>query len=498
MNNAGKVFFSQITSNLFSVLITVYFAHILSKTDFATLAVFSILCTLSSVVTSFGFEATAIQKIPSLISEKKDVEASAILKTTILNRAALSTVLAFFIYFGSQEISGIFLKTDEYQSIIKIMSIGIIFFSLNDSLDLLTQTTQQYGKISIVRASITVFSRVASLFLYSFLGLSGFILGLAWGPFVGNIAYLWILKNRLFLKSGFYPFIKLAKYSLPFYGRGYVRFGLMQFDQLIVGLFLQPAALSTYFVAKRLSDYIFMVSNAIGEPIRIKLSELKKNSPDNLTNIFSRISRYYSFIFVPLCTGISATSLYLLHLYGGVKYTSAAPVLILLSTGMLIYCFMGIYSMNIFVLGKPKEIFKLDMFGGFINSVSAIGLIFLFDITGIALAKLIAFFVSLIYAMYLLRNMFPANFDVKALGDSIIASIFMAGIVVLGQLIYYEILLIPVYVISGFAVYLLILGRKLERQDIELLQAFLPGRSKALVRVFSWFSVQKQGIPYKR
>ena len=491
MLSGAKVLGSQILINLFSIGFTIFLAHVLPKTDFATFAVFGILSGLIRMIVSLGLETSCVQLAPELIAKGKSDEASAMLKTTFLSRFFLSILLSFFTFAFSMTVSQIFLKNYEYAQIIKIMSLGLIFSSLIDSLGWLAQVTQQFGKISLIRVVVQISSRIFSIVLYFVLGLEGYIIGFTWTPIIGIILYLSILRKFLFSKSDFYPWWQLVKYSFPFYVRGFVRFGLMQFDQVIIGVFLEPAALATYFIAKRFSEYIFMISDALGNPLLIKIAELKKDGLNRVAGTFSRVSHYYSYVFIPLCFGVASTSYFLLHLYGGHKYTDGTFILVLLSLGMIMYCLSSPYAIDVFLLGKPKETLKLHSVGGITSAVFAVGTVFLFGVTGIATAKLLGFTALLFYGRHLLRKIIAVEFDKKALKDSLIASLAMAAVIVVLQLIYYNLVIIPLYILAGVITFMLIFSRRLERKDMELVEDFLPSRFKGLVKVFYWFGAKR-------
>ena len=491
MRSGVKVFSSQILINLFSIGFTVFLAHVLPKTDFATFAVFGILSGLIPVIVSLGLETSCIQCAPELIGEGKIDEASAMLKTTLLNRIFLSVFFAALVFIFSAMICQVFLKTGRYDLIIKIMSLGLLFASLTDSLTLLTQVTQQFGKISLISVIVTISSRTLSIVLYFALGLKGYIIGLAWTPLIGIGLYILILRQFLFRKSGFYPWTKLVKYSLPFYGRGFVRFGLIQFDQLIVGVFLEPTVLSTYFITRRVSEYIFMIATALSDPVLVKISELKKNGLGRVKQMFNKTSRYYSFVFVPLCLGVASASYFLLHLCGGYKYTDGTSILVLLSLGMMMYCLSIPYVIDVFLLGKPKETLKLDGVGGITSAIFAICVIFLLGVVGIAIGRALSFIVSLFYGRHLLRKIIIVKFDKKALKDSLTASFVMAAVIVVLQSIYYNLVIIPLYILVGVITFMLIFSRRLERKDLELVEDFLPDRFRGLVKMFYWFGAEK-------
>jgi len=491
VRSGAKLLGSQILINLFSIGFTIFLARVLPKADFATFAVFAILSSLIRVTVNFGLEATCIQRVPELIGKGKIAEASAILKTTLLSRTVFSLFVAAFVCMFSAKVCQLFLKTEKYDLIIKIMSLGLLFSSLIDSLGLLSQVTQQFGKISIIQVVIHILSRCSSIALYFLLGLRGYIIGLAWTPIIGVILYMLILRRYLFMRSGFYPWSELVKYSLPFYGRGFIRFGLTQFDQFVVSVFLAPTALATYFVARRIADCILMVSNAIGNPIRIKISELKKEGRGIERRVFGIVSRYYSFVFVPLGFCVASTSYFLLHLYGGYKYTNGAFILILLSLGTVVYSLGSLYSIDILILDKPKGILKLESIGALVNVIFAIVLGRLIGMIGIPMAKLLAFVATLLYGRFLLKRIINAEFDIDALKSSLVASLAMAIVIGGLQLIYYRLEIVPIYILLGLSVFALLFNRGLEGRDIKLLSESLPDRLKGLVKVLYWLGVER-------
>lgn len=490
MYSGVKIFSSQIAISLFSIGFTIFLAHVLSKIEFATLAVWSIFCVLIQTITNLGLETSCIQRVPELIAGGKSDEASAMLKTTLLSRTLLSALLAALAFILSTVASQIFLKTDEYDGIIKIMSFGLLFFNLIDSLKLLTPVTQQFGKISLIDVMIAILSRVLSITLYFVLGLKGYIIGLTWTPVIGVILHTLLLRQYLFRKSGFYPWIRLVKYSLPFYARGFARLAF-DIDQFIIGIFLNPTVLATYFVAKRLVQYIFMVSSALGGPVVIKLSELKEDGLGKIVPRFSKLSRYYSFEFVPLCLGVASTSYFLLHLYGGHKYTDATFILVLLSFGVLASILGDPYVINVFLFGLPKETLKLDSVVGIANIAFALVFINLIGVTGVALAKLLVFTIGLFYGRYLLKKIIDVKFDLEALKTSLIASVAMAVTIVSLQLIYYNITVVPLYIALGAITFMLVFCHRLEQRDIELIYDFLPSRFKKLIAVFYWCGAKR-------
>ncbi len=491
MRSGFKIFSAQILIRLLSIGFTIFIVRALTKTDFATFAVFGILCDLAPLTVSFGLESSCIQRIPELIAKGETREASAMIKTAFISRVFFSTLLSCFIFAFSTRISQIFFRTGEYTDIIRIISLGVLFASLFESLYLLSQVTQQFGKISLINVINEVLSKSLSISLYFILGLEGYIIGLTWALLLGIVLYILLLRKFLFAKSGIYPWMRLVKYAFPFYLRYLVEFGMIKSDRFFIGIFFKPEVLATYFIAKQFSEYVYMLVKAVSDPITIKICELKKDGLDRVARIFSKLSRYISYIFIPSCFGIASMSYYLLNLYGGTKYTDGTLILVILSLGMLVNCLSILYRSYVFILGKPIESLKLNSVSGIANTVFVIVSVFIFDITGIAIVKIFGFVVFFFYGRYLLRKIITVEFDKKALKDSFIASFAMTVVIAVLQVIYYRLFIVPLYVLIGLILFILIFVRILELEDMRLLADFLPDKFKWLLKVFYWFGARR-------
>ena len=91
---------------------------------------------------------------------------------------------------------------------------------------------------------------------------------------------------------------------------------------------------------------------------------------------------------------------------------------------------------------------------------------------------------SLVLTFVFLRRKFPVALDLEAVAKSIAASFAMVAIIELDQVLWYSKFLLPIYVVSGLAAYLLALRfLKANRpEDVDLLWKTIGRRSETLCK----------------
>ncbi len=110
------------------------------------------------------------------------------------------------------------------------------------------------------------------------------------------------------------------------------------------------------------------------------------------------------------------------------------------------------------------------------------------DIVGPAWARFLAAFVRLGLGAYALKKILNVTFDKTALWKASVASFFMATAVILSrtlEIFFSQLYLLPFYVIVGGTIYFFCLAvlKAIKKQDVELVQAYLP---KGLKRLAVW------------
>ncbi len=492
MRDSTKLIGAQGIISIFSIFYFIIITRLFTKIQLASIAVLGIMCGIAAMFTGLGLGSTCLQKVPELIARGERKEASALIKASIFIPLVLSLVTAGIIFFTSTKISQIFFKNSDFSMLIRIMALGVIIYKFYESLSHTLRVVQKFGKLSIANVMNNIGGRLIALPLYFVLGIKGYIGGLIFAQGLVLLYMFYHLKEHLFFRSGFYPIKELVHYSLPYYGDGFVRFGAMQADQLIIGVFFRPELLATYYVARRFFDYLHLYIDALLGPIVPKIAELKTQGMEIVQKAFTKTSRYLSFSLIPVSLLIAAISYPLLRIYGGDKYIGATPVLALLSVAAIAYGLYSVYAINVYILGKPVERFKQESVSSFLNVALGLGLVIPLNIFGLAIARLFSLSGASLFSRHLLKKLSKVRFDVLAFKQTLVASLLMVTVIIIAQLLYYNIFVIPVYVLAGITVYLFFFCRGLKREDIDLIRKFLPVRlSPLLIRAVYFFGGTK-------
>jgi O-antigen/teichoic acid export membrane protein len=191
----------------------------------------------------------------------------------------------------------------------------------------------------------------------------------------------------------------------------------------------------------------------------------------------------------------------ILILFAGIEYAGAALPLIIICFAALSTTVGVAISPILLTLERTKTTSLITMISIFANvAVSYVTLNYLnLGLAGPAGGRVIASIVSLALGTYLLSTVFSLSFDKEAIWKASAASMFMAAMMLLTdvvrqfltpfptQFLVIQLRWLPLYVLVGAIAYFLALVvlKTVKKQDIELLQNYLPARLKWIT---NWFN----------
>jgi O-antigen/teichoic acid export membrane protein len=490
IKDTTKLLSAQLVGTLFSLFYFIVITRLFTEIELSALAIFGVLIGMNAMVTGLGLVGTCLQKAPEFLARGEKNKACALIRTSVIIPFLLSVFVAGAIFLTSRYISQLFFKTGEFSHLIRIMSLGIIIAKLHETLSHMLRVTDKFGKLSIVQVFNSIPVRLLALLLYFPFGINGYIWALVLGRAMAVIFSIYCLRELIFYGSGLYPLGKLISYSLPFWGDAFVRFGSMQADLFIIGVFLMPEQLATYYVVRRFFDYMVLYVGSLLEPITPKISEIKAESMVVVKRVFTKTSRYLSFSLIPVCFLIASISYPLLEIYGSKKYIAATPLVPILMMTAIVYGIYSMFGMNVYILGRPIEKFKQEGVAGILNVALGVAMIIPLNILGLALSRLISQSTAALFSKELLKKLTDVKFDAQAFKQAVIASMAMALLIVGLQLIYYRLFIIPLYILIGVGFFILLLCQKLNLEDISLLRNFLPAKLLPLANVIFLLSAR--------
>ena len=398
---------------------------------------------------------------------------------TLLWPMVFSALLAVVFFLFADQFSEIFLKTHLYGPFIRVMALGIVSSKWLELTSQLCNITDQFEVLSVTRVANVVGTQLAALPLYFVFGMHGYLFAQVVFSILTGLILFYCMREYLFIKSGVGSLRKLLPYSMPFYGDQIVRYFAGQGDQLIVNITLMPQQIATYFVARRFMDYLNLLVDELLNPLVPKIAAIR-DDPPKILSAFMQSFRYVVFVLTPCVVGVAVLSYPLLNLYGGGKYLSGMATLSLLAFASLAYAGRSLFGVFAYLIGQPADRFKQGVVNAVLTLTLGVILVRVGNITGLALARLLALGGTAIFCWWQLRRLVGGriSIDKAAIREVAWPAFVMGAIIVTLQILYYRLELVPLYAFLGGSVFLLLFLRNINAQDYGLLVSLVPGRYK--------------------
>lgn len=482
IKNGLKVLVGQFGISIFNVGFGIYFAHVLALKEMAILAVLMLVSGVFQNITALGTNDTLAKIIPGLIEEGKHKKANEYFIATLYIQL-LCIILLGCLSFGIYKwISILFYKSIlPFRTMTIIICFGLIQ-SLNMLMRIMIRAVQHFGQLSIVNVTTQISSRILSVVLFFIWHVNGLLLGMLLGNIIGFFVYCYFLRKYIKLTKPSFSFMReIVQYSFPYYGAAWVRFLVRNGDRYFVSIFFQPEQLAIYYIANKILGYAIVAMEAMANPITAKLAQLKVYGIERMESIYRKIFRFYSVLYIPLCGLLIAFARPILELYGGTKYSGAAPIMMLLSVSLILMAFSGLLETFVFILGKPIERFKIRIFSGVFSIFGAYILMKMLALNGLALSKVFTFGIYIIVGLILIKKYIKPSIDKRSFISTIIFSlpVVVGGVAI--QFYYYKFYIIGVYFAITLSGLLLFYIYSFRNSEFKIFREIVPER----LRIFS-------------
>jgi O-antigen/teichoic acid export membrane protein len=210
--------------------------------------------------------------------------------------------------------------------------------------------------------------------------------------------------------------------------------------------------------------------------------ESKSSETIDLENAVETASRYVSFLTIPLSVGLAATALPAATLLAGNNYADAAYPLAVLSISLAVACQARALGQIFVVLGKTVTSALVTIGSVLLTVLLGVVIVPRLGVAGASLARGSSLIIALVLSILILRMTLRLRFDKKAYGYAWVASLIMAGAVLIFEIFIYKKYLLPLYIVAGGVVFVLVLRwlHVLNHRDLELVDEFLGPRLKFL------------------
>ncbi len=334
----------------------------------------------------------------------------------------------------------------------------------------------RFDRISIIQSVSAVSRAVLASTLVITMGLPGLVIGLAATDVIAFLMSLWFLRDLLVgPRVTLHPFGPLIRESLPFYLEAFLIYFRSQGDNWIVATMLGPAAMSVFFVAKRLPQMLLMFLESLD---KIITSEVSRRQTDD-----AEVERYIrrtfilnGYVVLPGVMLIASTVPAFIVLVAGRAYTAAILPCLILCAAQLVQVMNLPLARGIFVTSPPLTRVRLTV----VESIALVAGLVVFAPplaeNGVALSRVVAGAAAMTAAFLVVKRTLGIGLPWHKVGLSLVAAAPMAALVLGLQTWRPEIYFVPLYALAGVLVFLLIVSATNSEAFYGTLNSILPFR----------------------
>ena len=490
------LFIQGFLTSAIGVLYIMILTRTLTKEDMGIYALFAFLITLIQVLGTFALPSAAIKYIAQYLAEGNQAKARSVVARVLQICLTTASISFFVLFIPAEWLSTATFGSSANASLFRTLAFACFFTILYIIALSFLQSLQKMRDVAILRLVYAIIqSALGAYLVYTGFGLFGIIFGWLGGLIIPSIAGLILTAKHLSLREKPHSVKPLLKFSSPLYLANILALSATWIDQLFVLPFLGTEKLGVYYIAVRASMVPTLLSTSLITALFPQLSELyTKEGSDKLRDAFYVSTRYTTLIGFPLIIGLATLAYPIMILFAGPAYKEAALPLIIICFAALSSTIGVAIGPILMTLERTKTASLLTIASILTNtSISYFTLAYLnLGLAGPAGARTIASFVNLGMGVYALSTVLSLSFDKEALWKASAASAFMAAIIFLTdvvrqfltssptQFLVFQLRWLPVYVLIGTAAYLIALValKTVKKQDIELLEDYLPTRLK--------------------
>ena len=480
------VFIGLLIGMLFNFLFQVLIARNWTETEFGIFSISFSVLSIATVISTLGFQQGLTVNIAFRRGKKDYAKIRNFISSSIFIGLLVSIIVGVFVFFLSELIAVEIFRETALIRPLKIISIGIPFFSLFQILISIYRGFDQVKQIVLYKDIISngfIFIFILSIvifeksFLYVYYGL---VASFAITVIIVSYRSIKKLKSINFLKmnSVISPAAKeLVFFSLPLLGTAMLNLLITWTDILMLGIIKTPAEAGLYKVAYLIAGFISFPLSALltihvpvfsGLFARKKFEEMKKN--------FLIITKWVCSFSLPLFIFIFLFPEDALRLLFGAEYAFASTALRILSFGYIFSCFVGPCGATIMSMGRPKFIMLTTFATAVTNIILNIILIPDYGFIGAAYASTISLVTMNIIKILKLYKIS----GIKPIGKNIIKPtlIFISITTILYYYFFKSLdFTFPIFVLLFFVfnfIYFVgfILTKSLEFEDLNLIKIF--------------------------
>lgn len=389
--NSSWLLIENIVRIFSSILIGIWVARHLGPENFGVLSYSVSIISILSILSSLGMDNILIKKIVSNPSKKDEYIQNAFLLKFMASIITFAILLILY---------NLYLKNEIYGLILMVLSISLIFKSLNVSdIYFQSQVISKYTVISVI-ISIVITSALKVILIVTEKELIYFAIAILLESVILSLISITIMLRKYKFKKTKYInkeiIISLVKESWPLFLSGFLVILHLRIDVIMINYYLSEIDVGLYSAAVRISEALYIIPTIITAslfPAIIKAGECGDKYYIN------KIKNLYKFLFLVslFCALLlSILSECIMHISFGAEYDESSQVLKIHAWMMIFVSMQLISSKWLIAEGMSKIIFYRGLFGFLVNIVLNLLFINKYGITGAAYASILSIFLSVV------------------------------------------------------------------------------------------------------
>ncbi len=449
--------FEKIAVQGISFVLSIILARLLTPHDYGTIGMIIIFLAFSNVFVDSGFTRALIQR-----QDRTEKDFSTVLIFNVL----ISILLYVILFIASPAIAD-FYETPELVSLQRVFFLVIILNSLTVVQSAKLQIEVDFKSIALINAVATIISGCIAVWAaYEGLGVWALVIQALIKAIVSVVGF-WI-AGKWIPKTGFdiVSFKRLFGFGSKLLACGLLSTTITNVYNLIIGKVYNSASLGYYTRAQQFPELTAGTLNSVLLNSTFPLMATLQDKQDELIQTFSRLIKLSALAVFPAMVGLAVLSKEIILVLLGEKWLPSSDLLFWLA---LSYVFIPLSSLNLNLLnaiGRSDLFMKIDFSKVPIIAIMMV-ITFPISLKAVVIGKVLTAFVYFYMNGFMIGKLykFGAFKQLACCWKGIIATIIMAISVWFVKSIFeIQIVSLLVGVISGAAVYLLVLAILKEKE----------------------------------
>jgi len=353
-----------IINKVITAISSIFIARFLGPANLGMISIINYLFLLLLFFTGLGIPIATVKLISEYQHQERDKISEFIISTFIFN-IVIIIIVALLYYLGASFIANRVYYESKLTLLIRISSLTLLFFSINQYGNSIIQAFAEFKKLSLLTIFNSIFGLLVLIPLTKFWGIKGTVISQTLAS-IATFVLVFIVVNSVKRKKGllfslkFDRFVTNAKIHLS-------KLFSLAFPVFLSGLVMSPALmiLTTFLTRMRgfnevgyfnvtyaLTQIILFVPTAIGVPFIPLASKLAVEDPKYLTKFMLKIIYGAGVVVLALSFLMSFFSRQILSILYGSRFLAAQNLLILMSAATFLASFGYIVGYYLLAIGK--------------------------------------------------------------------------------------------------------------------------------------------------